>query len=287
MTEERTVDLLVQRATVGLDEAEQTLLGQTKDGAGTTDDISYDLAAAAIGLIDIDTNESMPEHLFAKVRASADEFFAIPDQTAAEGLKIAGSQPDKDDDYQKLFYVEPRRSWSWLGWAAAAAACIALAINIGLTRMNGPETVIVQTPEPTPVKLTPEQELAGFMASQKDMTKAAWTVGNMKDAKSISGDVMWSDKEQKGYLRIQGLPVNDRSKETYQLWIFDKTQDPKTPINGGTFDVNSTGETIFAINTKLRAEGARMFAITMEKPGGVVVSKSNKIAALAKVETSS
>jgi hypothetical protein len=30
-----------------------------------------------------------------------------------------------------------------------------------------------------------------------------------------------------------------------------------------------------------------MFAITMEKPGGVVVSKREKIAAIAKVETAS
>jgi len=79
--------------------------------------------------------------------------------------------------------------------------------------------------------------------------------------------------------------VNDTTKETYQLWIFDKTQDPATPIDGGTFDIKSGGEVVIPVNAKLKAKGPQMFAITIEKPGGVVVSKRGKIAALAKVET--
>ena len=81
--------------------------------------------------------------------------------------------------------------------------------------------------------------------------------------------------------------MNDKTKETYQLWIFDKTQDAKTPIDGGTFDVNSDGEVVIPINAKLKAQEPAMFAITMEKAGGVVVSDRKKIAALAKVENQS
>ena len=39
--------------------------------------------------------------------------------------------------------------------------------------------------------------------------------------------------------------------------------------------------------SKLKALGPELFAITIEKPGGVVVSKREKIAALAKVEPQS
>jgi anti-sigma-K factor RskA len=88
-------------------------------------------------------------------------------------------------------------------------------------------------------------------------------------------------------MRFRGLPVNDVQKETYQLWIFDKTQDKETPIDGGTFDVSSDGEVIIPINAKLKAQEPAMFAITIEKPGGVVVSKRGKVAALAMVEASS
>ena len=86
-------------------------------------------------------------------------------------------------------------------------------------------------------------------------------------------------------MRFRGLPANDGKAETYQLWIFDKTQDKATPIDGGTFDVPADGEVVIPINAKLKAAGPEMFAITIEKPGGVVVSKREKIAALAKVET--
>lgn len=287
MTEEDIVDLLIQRATVGLDEDQHPLLERTNAGYVPSNDISFDLAAAAVGIVDLDMDEPMPDHLRARIMASADQFFASPISSGTEQAPAKDLRPEEQEEYQKQFYVEPRRSWNWLSWAVAAAACIALGINIWLTRLTPPETVVISTPPQAPEKLTPEQELAGFMASQRDMTKAAWTAGNMKDLKDVGGDVMWSDENQKGFMRLRGLPVNDKSKETYQLWIFDKTQDKATPIDGGTFDVNSAGEVIIPINAKLHAEGTQMFAITIEKPGGVVVSKREKIAAIAKVETSS
>jgi anti-sigma-K factor RskA len=95
--------------------------------------------------------------------------------------------------------------------------------------------------------------------------------------------VVWSDEKQAGYMRFRGLPANDPTKQTYQLWIFDETQDPKTPIDGGTFDVNADGEVIIPINAKLKARKPAMFAVTVEKPGGVVVSDRKNIVALAKV----
>ena len=85
-------------------------------------------------------------------------------------------------------------------------------------------------------------------------------------------------------MRFRGLPANDKAKETYQLWLFDKTQDKATPIDGGTFDVATNGEVIIPIDAKLKAVEPGLFAITIEKPGGVVVSKREKIAALATVE---
>ena len=106
----------------------------------------------------------------------------------------------------------------------------------------------------------------------------------MPEMKNVSGDIVWSDTMQTGYMRFRGLPVNDKAKETYQLWIFDETQDEKTPIDGGTFDVDQNGEVIVPIRAKLRPKNPKMFAVTVEKPGGVVVSKREKVAALAKAQ---
>jgi hypothetical protein len=41
---------------------------------------------------------------------------------------------------------------------------------------------------------------------------------------------------------------------------------------------------IVPITAHLRAKNPKMFAITVEKPGGVVVSKREKVAAIAKVQ---
>jgi hypothetical protein len=51
--------------------------------------------------------------------------------------------------------------------------------------------------------------------------------------------------------------------------------------------VNSNGEVVIPINARLKAKSPHLFAVTIEKPGGVVVSKREKIAAVAKVETQS
>jgi len=201
---------------------------------------------------------------------------------AAEEVKA----PVEEEQYQKVFTVEPKRSWSWMGWAVAGFACLALIFNVWTTR-TGPTEVAGpgKTPTPTPVKLTPEQEFAQMLAAPSGVIKANFGTGNMKDLKAVGGDVVWSDEKQAGYMRLRGLPVNDKSKETYQLWIFDKTQDKATPIDGGTFDVDRNGDVVIPIDAKLKAQGPELFAITVEKPGGVVVSKREKIAALAKVET--
>jgi anti-sigma-K factor RskA len=105
----------------------------------------------------------------------------------------------------------------------------------------------------------------------------------MKDMKGVTGEVVWSDEKQAGFIRIRGLAVKGAPDYCYQLWIFDRMQDKATPIDGGIFDVNSDGEMIVPITAKIKPEGPTMFALTLERHGGVVVSKRDKIAAIAKV----
>jgi hypothetical protein len=47
------------------------------------------------------------------------------------------------------------------------------------------------------------------------------------------------------------------------------------------FDVSSNGEVVVAINPKLHVNDLGMFAVTVEKPGGVVVSKRERIVVTA------
>ena len=274
---ELLLDLLTQKALYGLTEAEQAQLDQLDDGSAELEFRSLEMTTAAIGMAGLDEIEEMPAHLRSIITANYEKF--------ADASEVAEAAPWPPAERA---IVKEKRStpwFSWLGWAAAAAACVALAVNIWFTRTQPVERAGNPPPVDVPKTLSMPEQRDELMRSATDMVKAAWSVGNMTALSEVVGDVVWSDQKQAGYMKLKGLPVNDKSKETYQLWIFDKTQDPKTPIDGGTFDVNSEGEVVIPINAKLKAQGPAMFAITVEKPGGVVVSSRGKIAALAKVET--
>jgi anti-sigma-K factor RskA len=79
------------------------------------------------------------------------------------------------------------------------------------------------------------------------------------------------------------MPVNDPTVEQYQLWIIDPTRDDE-PIDGGVFDIASTGEVIVPVQAKLLVNQPTAFAVTIEKPGGVVVSTQERFPLLATVQ---
>lgn len=284
-TQEILFDLLTQKAIYGLDEAEQRQLDELDPGTADMEFRSLEIAAAAIGMVGLE-EEPLPSHLRASIISNAEHYFADAKTLVAEPWPPATSQTrlvSETNDRESS-----GGSWfGWFGWAAAAMACIALAANIWFTPFQ-PVEVARNTPPANvavPPVLSTVQLRDQLVQAAADTIKATWAAGNVKELTQVVGDVVWSDEKQSGYMTLRGLPVNEVSKETYQLWIFDKTQDAATPIDGGTFDVKSTGEVVIPINAKLKAQGPQMFAITIEKPGGVVVSKRGKIAALAKVET--
>jgi len=112
-----------------------------------------------------------------------------------------------------------------------------------------------------------------------------WTVTDAEAARSPAGDVVWSNTAQEGYMRFTGLAANDPRQSQYQLWIFDSQQDERYPIDGGVFDIPpGADEVIVPIAAKLDVARPYMFAITIEKPGGVVVSSRERLPLLAQVE---
>lgn len=129
----------------------------------------------------------------------------------------------------------------------------------------------------------PLQQRSNLMSSATDLLQVAWTDGPTA-IKDVAGDVVWSPAQQRGFMRFRGLPVNDPAKEQYQLWIFDRNQQESTPIDGGVFDISTQQENIIPIQAKLHVKEAYLFAVTIEKPGGVVVSSRERLPLLAKVE---
>jgi hypothetical protein len=274
LEKQKMLELLSDKAIFGLSEQELADFAEFEKNFPELNDDSLESTAAKIGMINLDTSEQLPAHLRTKIIADADKYFASRKEFAA---------PEKPEEFQKTFTFEPKSSiLQWLGWAVAGLACVALAVTLWTTRQN-PTDIAKNTPTPTitpKIELTAAQEREQLLASAKDAVQTNWSDFNPKEPKNVQGDVVWSNSLQKGFVRFRNLPTNDRNKETYQVWIFDKSQ--KNPVSGGTFDVNKDGEIIVPIDSALKIQEPTMVGVTAEKPGGVVVSDLKKVMAVAK-----
>ncbi|MEZ5305977.1 MAG: anti-sigma factor [Pyrinomonadaceae bacterium] len=256
-TDEQLLELLLDDALFDTD--------QTSEGFGKDLENQYEVAAAELFLLNEDPEDSIPDSLLARLELSADRFHE-------ERAVVEVAEPEPAVESAPAF-----GGWfQWTGWAVAAA-CAILAFGIWNTKPR--EVYVDKQPKPE-VALTLEQK-RDSLVSAGDTIKATWT--SPQNDKALAGEVVWNDRKQEGYMTFKGLAANDIAREEYQLWIFDETQDEKTPVDGGVFDVDSSGEVIIPINAKLKVKGPKAFAVTVEKPGGVVVSKREKIVALAKV----
>ena len=179
--------------------------------------------------------------------------------------------------------VPASRLMHFSGWCAALGLGLALVWQL-------------QNP---PVAVTPTDRRQQLLAEDPAALSAAWTAG--KDAAIAAaaartddarpdnarlGDVVWSQSRQQGFMRFRGLAANDPTVEQYQLWIFDADRDEAYPVDGGVFDVaasDADGEIVVAIDARLPVGKPTLFAITVERPGGVVVSSRERLPLLAQV----
>lgn len=285
--QERLLDLLTLRETAKLSEEEkrelEDLFKQFPDWA---DDDSIALTAAAINLSAISADEEMPSHLQAKILADSERFFGKAEETKGKVLEFEPRKKKEKGIEAEISegFLGKLLNTNWLGWGIAAAACLALVFNLWLASPKIEKEFVYVPATPTPTPALPQQR-EQFLASAKDVVTTSWSEADPQKPQNVEGDIVWSNAEQKGYVRFKKIPVNDKAKESYQLWIFDENQDTKTPIDGGVFDVDANGDVIIPINAPIKVQKPIMFAVTAEKPGGVVVSKREKIMAIAKVST--
>lgn len=274
---ERLAELLSDRAALGsLAPAEAAELDRLLREHPGVDATSYELAAAAaaVALLRDAPAERLPEGLARAIEASGRETVAsIRNSTrpAREVEPIPFRQP------------APARSSAGLAWLAAAA-CLVMAITGWWPGLFTARTPTITAPQP----LTLAQLRDELLVADPQAIKVAWAMPapEKPDAACPSGcqgDVVWSPERQIGYMRFTGLAANDPGQSQYQLWIFDKNQPEETPVDGGVFDITASGEVIIPIDAKLKVVEPFLFAVTVEKPGGVVRSKRERIPVLAKV----
>jgi hypothetical protein len=158
--------------------------------------------------------------------------------------------------------------------AAAAAAVLAV---FAWTRPPRVVEKVVRVEVPVPPRVpAPAEARAELLASAPDARTIAWSATGDPAARGAAGDVVWSASRQQGFMRIRGLAANDPTLAQYQLWIFDARRDQAHPVDGGVFDVRD-GEVVVPIRAAVQVFQPTLFAVTVERPGGVVVSKRERI----------
>lgn len=249
--DERTRELAVDELTHGLSRPKREDLLSRVDA----DEFErLELCAAALSLAELGPLEAPPAELRQKLAADARAYL----QDAQPAPAAARLRP-----------VPAKRESTWLvysGWIAAAALLL----------------VFVSRSLPDQSQ-DPASRREVLMSGAPDLLRAEWVLSADPLAGTLNGDVVWSRERQEGYLRFRDLAANDPGRRQYQLWIFDKSRAEweAKPVDGGVFDVTAAGEVVVPINAKLEVREAALFALTLEVPGGVVVSAREHLLATA------
>lgn len=220
---------------VGLDLAREALL--------------MELAAAELAVAEL-TREGLAE-MPGAVRRTIEATCTKPVDSSAD------SRTDSDG-------VAGRIGGSRMREYAAAAAGIALgAVATALILREGRDGDRSELP------LDPIR----FVASRPSAVHWPWTgTQDSHVVGTVRGEVYFDPETDEGILEIEGLAPNDPTVEQYQLWIFDSERDERYPVDGGVFDVGNPSRVLIPVRARLGVSQPVMFAVTVEKPGGAVVS---------------
>jgi hypothetical protein len=274
--DEATVDLLVKQVTEGLSLAEERAL-DVLDRATDAHLREFERAAAAATLAGLAAPEALPAELKARLTQQANAIAAAASPAVlsfnAANVGLAAREG------------RPARGFA-LGWLAAAA-CLVLALFGWLRHPAEVATPVAHGQfEQPPGQVTPPVEPASARAAllaRADSVKITLRATKDPAAMGVTADVVWDPATQKGFAHFAGLKSNDPQVQQYQLWIFDATRDQRYPVDGGVFDVPANSpDVVIPIRATLPIREAAAFAVTVEKPGGVVVSDLNHVVALGK-----
>ncbi len=254
--DDQTLDLAIRAFTEGLD-AEGTARLQRTTSANDLQ--SFEHSLAAIHWSNSGDVCTPPDEAMKRLQREAELWLGSPHQDMPK--RIRNQAPSE---------VKPLRA-PWLmmaGWAVAAALCILLFVQQGGSAW-GP---------------SPEEGMDALVAQATDLQRIQWSATEDPLAAGAVGEVVWSDEFQEGYMVFRGLAPNNPAEAQFQLWVFDPSRvDWDTaPVDGGVFDVVEGEEVVIPIRTALPVRDVALFAITMEEPGGVVVSKREHLLLTAK-----
>ncbi len=257
---DRLLELLADRALFELSSEQQAELDSLLANSPEFDTEELDRVAATAFLATLTEQNELPAALATKIAS---------DGRAMVGVQFKRTLPPAGSPLSR------REMAAW--FTAAAALLVAAFFGTRATEQEVAEFI--------PDESNAAELKADLALTQEGLTQVAWAPGTDEAGKQATGEVLWDNKRQQGVMSFKGLPVNDPKKSQYQLWIFDTAQDEKYPVDGGVFDIPAgQDEVLVPIHAKLPIVDPTLFAITIEKPGGVVVSSRERLPLLAQVD---
>jgi hypothetical protein len=299
----RLAELAVERWLEGLKPPESIEFEMLRARYPAFDVESHAEVSAALQISVAGRLETPPDRLGPLIALGADDYF---------GPSPSGTINDLD----RVAAIDRRRSWlTYGGWLTAAAS---LLLSVSLWRREPtpaeiakvtpapstawanreaqlrpsiapgntqPGNALLESKTPTTARAEPVDsvtERAQFITTHSWLFQRPLLPGPDPTGEAVSGDVVWDAKSQTGYLNFHRLRRNNPNVEQYQLWIFDAQRDQRFPVDGGVFDVtDASGDEVVRFTARLKVEVPLMFAVTVERRGGVVVSDRSRIAAVA------
>ncbi|MCE2883138.1 MAG: anti-sigma factor [Planctomycetaceae bacterium] len=251
------VERLLARAADAALFGDVATLDDERDAAALGIDLEYEteqfeLAAAALDLADLErtADDPMPAALASRLHALADALHA----PAPPAIPLRADRPARPLS-EKV---------AWIAAAASITVAVASSWPVLLDALRAAPTT------------------SDFLATHPNSLRASWSATNDGHiVGAVAGEVRFDPATGDGELHIEGLAQNDPAREQYQLWIFDAGRDERFPVDGGVFDITCSGRAVIAIRSKLAVQRPTMFAVTVERPGGAVVSE-RRIALVAK-----
>lgn len=197
-----------------------------------------------------------------RLRENDEMPLAVSERIASRGREWVQNRPVRREVPGRMAY----------GLAVAAAVVLVVGAFFVLLDVSGSRVV------PRDEK----ERLQQFLMKTRDLVRGSFGPGPDPGGLGahVAGEVAWSPEQQRGYLSVRGLPKNDPKSSCYQLWIFDRERDERYPVDGGVFDCGGD-EIVVPIDAKVRVGEPTLFAVTVEPPGGVVVSARERIVAIA------
>lgn len=252
--QDRLEELLVTRAIEGLDPVDDAELQRLLVGAEGVDPEAFDEAAAWFWVGSVTAHQAMPRDVAERALAA-----------------VANDDPGPRGKVLPLRRRRQANASGRFGWLAAAAALVVALVGWW------PE---LQPPDAASMVAARD----ALIAEAPDLVRVDWSNTDHPRAQELAGGyVVWSDRLQQGYMTFRQMPANDPSRHQYQLWVFDAARSDDYPVDGGVFDAARNGdEVVIPIRTKLPVDHATLFAVTLEPPGGVVVSDRDPILWIAK-----